>query len=190
MHVPVLLSVFSFAQGPVAGCAPALIGPTHPLVVTVAGTLVVAACAWAVAVRSRRARHAPARRRTRAAPSVATQAVKESLLLLMQTSRPHRNPDLRVSDLAGAIHVPTHVVSAVLNREFGLNFSDFVNRYRTREAEQLLLDPERRQFTILSIALEVGFASKASFNRAFKKHTGLTPSEYQRRAMNGESHSG
>lgn len=120
----------------------------------------------------------------RSVPSPAQSAMlKRHVLELMATERAYRERDLRVSDVAVAIGVPTHVLSSVINREFGSNFADFVNGYRIREAERLLLDPEFRQFTILSIALEVGFSSKAPFNRAFKRQTGLTPSEYQRRKL-------
>ena len=128
-------------------------------------------------------RQARASQRANPPPSpVALQAqrIRQELLVLMAGARPYRNPDLRVPDLAEAMGVSPHLLSAVINREFAMNFSDFVNRYRIHEAEQLLLDPERRQYTILSVAMEVGFASKVSFNRAFKKHTGVTPSEYQR----------
>jgi len=105
----------------------------------------------------------------------------------MAARRAYRNPELRISDVARDIDAPVHIVSSVVNRELGTNFSDLVNGYRVDEAAQLLLDPDRRYHTILSIGLEVGFASKASFNRAFKRHTGLTPSEYQRRATPGQN---
>jgi len=116
-----------------------------------------------------------------AVPRASLAEFRERLSAYMTHDRPYRNPDIRLSDLAAALGVPAHVLSGLLNREFGVSFPDFLNRYRAEEAARLLLDPERRQYTVLSIGLEVGFASKASFNRAFKRHMGVTPSEYQRR---------
>ena len=106
--------------------------------------------------------------------------IRRDLTGYMQNHRPYLRADLRVSDLAAAVGVPSHVLSLLIKREFGSNFADFVNGYRVREAERLLLDPDREQFTIHSLALEVGFASKAPFNRAFKRQTGQTPSDYRR----------
>jgi AraC-like DNA-binding protein len=60
-----------------------------------------------------------------------------------------------------------------------MNFFDLVNGYRVREVQQRLEDEESRQFTILAIAFDAGFNSKTSFNTIFKKHTGMTPSEYR-----------
>jgi AraC-like DNA-binding protein len=51
--------------------------------------------------------------------------------------------------------------------------------YRIREAKILLKDPEHEQLTIEDLADEVGYNSKSAFNRSFKKHTGLTPSEFK-----------
>ena len=116
--------------------------------------------------------------------------IKKRVVEYMGTGQPYRNPDLRISAVATAIGVLPHVLSSVINREFNLNFADFVNGYRIREAQRLLLDPERRQYTILAVALEVGFASKAPFNRAFKRVTGLTPSEFQRQNVQASSGSG
>jgi AraC-like DNA-binding protein len=122
----------------------------------------------------------PPRSRDRTGLPTPTERVTERLLLLMDAREPYRNPNLRVTDLAQALGVPAHVLSAVINRELGTSFFDFVNGYRIRDAGRLLRDPERQQYTILSIALEVGFASKTAFNRAFKRHMGVTPSRYQR----------
>ena len=123
----------------------------------------------------------PVRADAAASTRVDMAALRERLVAHMHSGRPYRNPEMRISELAAALDVPAHVLSAVINREFGSNFFDFLNGYRVEEAARLLLEPGRRQYTILSVAMEVGFASKASFNRVFKKHMGVTPSEYQRR---------
>lgn len=61
------------------------------------------------------------------------------------------------------------------------HFFDFVNEYRIEKAKELLTHPERKEYTVLEILYEVGFNSKSSFNTAFKKRTGLTPTEYRRK---------
>jgi AraC-like DNA-binding protein len=60
----------------------------------------------------------------------------------------------------------------------GNNFYDFINGYRIMEAKRLLLDPSKRHYTVLAIAFESGFNSKTTFNKVFRKVTGLTPTEF------------
>ena len=100
------------------------------------------------------------------------------LINLMETDKPYRKSDLRLPDLAERLSVSTNHLSQVLNQELGMSFFDFVNQYRVDEAKKKLIHPDYRHLTFLAIAYEVGFSSKASFNRAFKKHTGQTPSSY------------
>jgi AraC-like DNA-binding protein len=68
-----------------------------------------------------------------------------------------------------------------LNERLKKSFYDFVNGYRVEEARRILRDPRRGDQKILTIAFDSGFASKAAFNRVFKRHTGMTPSEYKAR---------
>ncbi len=102
----------------------------------------------------------------------------EKLLHLMETEQSYLNPELKLSDVAEALHISSNHLSQVINAELGKNFFDFINARRVEEAQRRLLDPKYAHYTILAIALEVGFNNKASFNRVFKKHTGMTPSEF------------
>ena len=72
----------------------------------------------------------------------------------------------------------------MINETVGQNFFDFVNRYRIEEAKKLLANPADKKITVLEVLYEVGFNSKSSFNTLFKKHTGLTPSEFKKKNMN------
>jgi AraC-like DNA-binding protein len=83
----------------------------------------------------------------------------------------------------------THNLSQLLNQNLEVSFSDFVNRYRVEYAMRRIDDPSSRDFTLVAIAREAGFSSKTSFNRAFKKVTGKTPSEYQK-GVAGDTESG
>lgn len=103
----------------------------------------------------------------------------ENLKEVMQTQKLYLNQELSLKDLAKSIDTYTHYITQILNSYFNQNFYDFVNQYRVEEAERLLLDPSKSNFTILAIAYECGFNSKAPFNRAFKKKNGITPSEYK-----------
>ena len=63
------------------------------------------------------------------------------------------------------------------------NFYDFINSYRVKEVQNRLEGGDSEVYSLLAIALESGFNSKSSFNAVFKKHTGMTPSQYKRQAM-------
>lgn len=101
------------------------------------------------------------------------------LLHAMETEKLFTNSDLKLQDLAQKLDIPPHHLSQIINEKLGQNFFDFLNQYRVEEAKKCLTDPEKQPYTILSIALEVGFNNKASFNTAFKKHTGMTPSQFR-----------
>jgi len=89
------------------------------------------------------------------------------------------DPLLSMPKLAHMIGATPNQLSHVLNQHIGKSFFDFVNEVRTKEASTLLInEPDR---TVLDIATSVGFNSKSTFNLAFKKITGLTPSAYRRK---------
>jgi ligand-binding sensor domain-containing protein/AraC-like DNA-binding protein len=101
------------------------------------------------------------------------------LLKLMADEKPHLDPDLTLAGLAERLGVPPKHLSQVINDRIGLNFSDFVNRQRVEEARRRLLDPAQRDQKLLAIAFSCGFNSKSVFNAAFKKFTGLSPTEFR-----------
>ena len=107
-------------------------------------------------------------------------ALKRALLSAMDTERPYRNSDLTLADLAERLETTPHKLSEVLNSQLAQNFYDFVNAYRVRDVQQRFADERSNHLTILSLALDAGFASKSTFNEVFKKHTGRTPSDYRR----------
>lgn len=87
-----------------------------------------------------------------------------------------QNPDLSLLDLSQATCVSQNNISQSLNEHLGMNFYDYVNRWRVDQACRALCETDQQ---ILSIAEEVGFNSKSTFNAAFKKHTGQTPRAYR-----------
>lgn len=104
----------------------------------------------------------------------------DQLLDKMEEERPYLQEDLKLNHLAAELDISTHHLSQVLNEHLGKSFSDFINGYRVKHAQTLLVDPEYCQHTILSIAFDSGFSNKASFNAAFKKYTGQTPSAFRK----------
>ena len=102
------------------------------------------------------------------------------LLKYMESSKPFLNAELKLGDIAMAMEIEPYQLSQVINSEFNKNFFDFVNEYRIEEAKSRILDPKFQHFTLLEIALDVGFNNKSSFNRVFKKHTSTTPSDFMK----------
>jgi AraC-like DNA-binding protein len=105
--------------------------------------------------------------------------LRASLLAIMDTTRPWRDSELTLADLASMLDTSPHKLSEVLNAEIGQTFYDFVNGYRVREVQRRIKAGEARALKMLALALDAGFASKSTFNQAFKKHTSQTPSDFR-----------
>ena len=97
----------------------------------------------------------------------------------MKETRPHLNANLTVEQLARQLAVPSRELSRVINQGFSQNFFEFVSAYRIEEVKRRL-DDAGNTASILNIMYYSGFNSKSVFNTAFKKATGLTPSQYRR----------
>lgn len=105
--------------------------------------------------------------------------VEARLSELMHEQQLYREPALTIGQLAKRSGYPEYLVSAVINRRLGGNFWDYINRQRITAAATCLADPDDGR-TILDIAYACGFTSKSTFNAAFKRQLGLTPSAYRR----------
>ena len=106
---------------------------------------------------------------------------RDRLLALMEAEHLYRQGDLTLHELATALGISSHNLTEVLNTQLGQSFYDFVNGYRVREVQERLTDPEYANWTVLAIAMDAGFNAKSSFNAAFKRHAGMTPSQYRER---------
>lgn len=102
------------------------------------------------------------------------------ILKVMEEEKLYLDAELKISDLAKAVSTTTNIVSQVLNQETKKNFFEFVNEYRISEAMKMLSDPKFSHISILGIAMDAGFSNKNTFNRLFKKQTGLTPTQFIR----------
>ena len=110
------------------------------------------------------------------------QRLKAALTGVMDDEGLWRDSDLTLADLAGRLGTTPHKLSEVLNSQLGQTFYDFVNGYRVREVQRRIAAGEARKVSMLTLAMDAGFASKSTFNLVFKKHTSRTPSDYRQAA--------
>ncbi|MXO55270.1 helix-turn-helix domain-containing protein [Pontixanthobacter gangjinensis] len=99
------------------------------------------------------------------------------LVALMDQQHPYLDPDMSLSRLARLCGITAKDLSALINQRHGLHFFDFLNRYRIEHAQRLLKDSNQ---SVTEILYASGFNAKSSFNTAFKKHVGMTPSAYRK----------
>ena len=102
----------------------------------------------------------------------------EKLKSIMGEQKPYLDPYLNINKLAEVTGIPQYKISKLLNNNLGLNFYDFINGYRIEDVKFKLKSGQADNYSILGIATDSGFNSKASFNRVFKKMTGQTPSQF------------
>ncbi len=110
-------------------------------------------------------------------------ALLARLLRLMQEEKVYRQEGFGLNALVAALEVPEYRLRRLIHQRLGhRNFSSFVNGYRLAEVTAALADPGQADVAILTIALDAGFQSIGPFNRAFKAHTGMTPTAYRKQA--------
>ena len=100
------------------------------------------------------------------------------LTQLMESEKLYTESELSLSQLANRLNTLPNYLSQVINDKEGKNFYDYINMLRVEEFKTLVSRPENRKYTLLSLSYDCGFNSKSSFNKNFKKVTGLSPSEY------------
>ena len=92
----------------------------------------------------------------------------------------HQTEDLRLGQVARAVHTSTFYFCKMFKKVTGINFTDYLSRVRIEKAKNLLLNPNLR---VSEIAFEVGFQSLTHFNRVFKKILGQSPTEYREQLL-------
>ncbi|MCF7798192.1 MAG: helix-turn-helix domain-containing protein [Lentisphaeria bacterium] len=112
--------------------------------------------------------------------TVRDQQYLSQLLAAMDDKKPYLRGDLTLENLSREVGLPAYLLSKVINERLNENFFEFVNRYRVEAVKARLVDPKNQAFTNLAIAYDCGFQSKSTFNEAFKRYTGMTPSQYKR----------
>ena len=101
----------------------------------------------------------------------------------LEHERVYREEGLTIGVLASRLNAREYLLRRLINGHLGFrNFNDFLHSYRIREASRRLRHADEHDVPVLSIALDVGYASIGPFNRAFKSRIGMTPSAFRKRA--------
>lgn len=99
--------------------------------------------------------------------------------LFMMEKKPFLQPRYSIGQLSEDIKIPGYQLSAIINLRKGMNFSDYLNKLRIRHCEELIrIAGGGRKVNIRDLSAECGFQNRNTFTIAFKKFTGVTPSEY------------
>jgi AraC-like DNA-binding protein len=106
---------------------------------------------------------------------------------LMDREQVWRETGLTIGGLAGRVGVPEYRLRRLINQRLEFrNFTAFLNEYRLAAAADRLGDPKHARMPILTIALDLGWASVGPFNRAFRARYGIPPSDFRRQRSDGE----
>jgi AraC-like DNA-binding protein len=103
---------------------------------------------------------------------------KEKIVDLLGKRKIYEDPELSLTQLAGQLESNPTIISKAINNCFQMNFNDFINSYRINAVKEKFQEGLHKKQTLLAIALDCGFNSKATFNRAFKKNSGLSPKDF------------
>lgn len=110
----------------------------------------------------------------------ASLAIYKKVINHIRTLELYLNSSVKLQELANELGLSTHIVSQVINKHSGKNFSDLMNELRVKRAIELIHTPGYNNEKLIAIAYDSGFNNKASFNNAFKKVTGFAPSVYRK----------
>lgn len=97
----------------------------------------------------------------------------------MESEKPYLSAELTIADLAEQMSVSRHHLTEVISTRYNKNFYVFINDYRIEAVKQAMQSPGQADMTLLDLAYAYGFNSKTPFNTAFKRQTGMTPSQYR-----------
>lgn len=104
----------------------------------------------------------------------------KKLDVLMNEEKIYREGNISLPILAKKIHLTTHQLSQILNERLDKNFFNYISEQRINEAKETLLNKSSKNITMLELSLDIGFNSLSAFNTAFKKHTGMSPTEFRK----------
>jgi YesN/AraC family two-component response regulator len=104
--------------------------------------------------------------------------IQHRLDLFMAEKKPYLQHRYTITQLSEAIKIPAYQISAIINLRTGGNFSDYLNKLRIHYCQELIKIAGGKKINIQELGGECGFHNRNTFTNAFKKFTGLTPSEY------------
>lgn len=109
-----------------------------------------------------------------------TKIYHDRLQSIMIEDKAYLDQDLSLKSLAERLDISSGYLSQIINQYEQKNFFDFVNGHRVDEIKQKITDSTLDHLSLLGIAYESGFKSKSTFNLAFKKLAGMTPTAYKK----------
>lgn len=110
-----------------------------------------------------------------------TQRIRDHI----ESTKPYLSPEYTLSDLSQELNMSIHDASQAINAGLGVNFNELINSYRVQEVKSRIQNGENEHFSLMSIGLDSGFNSKATFNRVFKRVTKMSPSEFKKSCQTG-----
>ncbi|MCB0665998.1 MAG: helix-turn-helix domain-containing protein [Saprospiraceae bacterium] len=113
-------------------------------------------------------------------PAIASH-LQQKVFSYIKSDKPYLNPNLSLRSLAEQTEIHPNQLSWLLNEQIGKNYNEFINEYRVEHFKDLALNPENTHISLIGLAFESGFNSKTVFNTFFKKHAGMTPSQFVRK---------
>lgn len=108
------------------------------------------------------------------------EAINRQLADLMETEKPFLKQGYSLKDLAGQLQIPAYQLSAFINMETGMSFNEMINKRRIGYCQEVIKLGEADQLNIYGLGGKCGFNNRNTFTIAFKKYTGVTPSEFLR----------
>ncbi len=114
--------------------------------------------------------------------NVAEEKLRKYVNLLdawMEDEKPFKASAIYLDDVANHLNINSNLLSQAINQVKGVNFHEYINQQRVKEAKRLLSDPENKSLNLFGVGLEAGFNSKSTFYAVFKKKVGMTPARYR-----------
>jgi AraC-like DNA-binding protein len=101
----------------------------------------------------------------------------------MDEEKPYLKTGYYIRDLANETGVPAYQLSAYINQVLLMNFNDYFNWFRIRHCQELMESPLVDRLNLRGLAYKCGFNNRNTLTTAFKKFTGVTPSDYGKKAI-------
>lgn len=105
-------------------------------------------------------------------PSQNSELIKRAMLYISK----HFNEPLTLEDVAVQVHLHPSYFSTLFKQSTGSSFKEYLNMVRIEESKRLLANTD---FSIIDIAIAIGFEDQSYFSKVFKKYTGLTPKQFR-----------
>lgn len=105
--------------------------------------------------------------------------LKDKILHVIVMQKKYKDKDYSAKRLAEDLGTNTRYISAVVNVQFHMNYTSFVNKFRIEEAMTLLVDKRYQDLTVEEVSDMVGFANRQSFYASFYKFMNMTPRDYR-----------